>query len=303
MGLPPDLVRGKKYSGRPRLWHMEPPFWAKLWESGWTGKDRRIAILDTGVNRHPLLPTPVVDVSMVPGESPRDGDSHGTHCAGTALGRDGVGVCPEADLINVKVLSNDGSGSSDWIAKGIRLAADEGADVISMSLGGGGFYQPMKDAIQYALDAGAMVVVAAGNAGYNGRGNTIQYPALYDEAISTASYNADGNISGFSSGGQKMDWAAPGERIVSTSNDGEGFRQMSGTSMACPHAAGCALLFRQAQLQSGEAVEFGVDPLRDLIRETAEDAGPPGHDPQFGHGIVKADRMVELFIDGEIRFL
>jgi subtilisin family serine protease len=154
-GLPLDLLVGEDWeqSSVPAVWHLTRSLWDVIWGKGWTGLGERMAILDTGCNPHVLLPRPIAERSFVPGQRPTDNVSgHGTHCAGTALGRGGIGVAPEAELINVKVLSDQGSGSSTGIAQGIRWAVDEGATIISMSLGSSSPHRPTQEAMQYAAE-------------------------------------------------------------------------------------------------------------------------------------------------------
>ena len=177
--IPIDTVvhHDMMYTQAPNnLWHLPRETWDKIWNNV-TGKTINVAILDTGYASHPDLPVPSKERSFV-GQPIQDGNGHGTHCAGTATGRNGLGVAPEANLFVGKVLSNAGSGSSAGIAAGIRWAIDEGADVISLSLGGGGPDEATRRAGEHALSKGVVLVAAAGNAGYNG-GNTIGYPAKF----------------------------------------------------------------------------------------------------------------------------
>jgi subtilisin len=131
---------------------------------------------------------------------------------GTALGRGGIGVAPEAELINVKVLSDQGSGSSTGIAQGIRWAVDEGATIISMSLGSSSPHRPTQEAMQYAAERGVTVVSAAGNSGQRPPNNTIGYPARYLESGCIGAKQQNGQIASFSSAGREMGPGVPGSR-------------------------------------------------------------------------------------------
>ena len=135
--LPPDIEYGSILS-EPTVWQFPNSPWKDIWEliKPIIG-NISIAILDTGYSKHRLGPEPVTSKSFVSGQSVSDGNGHGTHCAGTALGLGGFGAAPGAKLLVGKVLSNGGSGSSSGIAAGIRWAVDNGAHIISMSLGGG----------------------------------------------------------------------------------------------------------------------------------------------------------------------
>lgn len=297
--LPPDLVTTDVVLPYDvsNWWHMKDVISNKVWEHA-TGQGEVIAILDTGVQKHPVLPDPIASKSFVRGEDaddPRSG--HGTHCAGTALGRDGVGLAPNAELIRGKVLSNSGSGGSDGIAAGIRWAADEGATVISMSLGGGSPYGPTKDAIEYAWDKGIYVNAAAGNAGYNGS-NTIGYPARFESCLCCGATRNDGSIANFSSGGREIDWAGPGQDIISCSNRGSGYVSMSGTSMATPWLSGALALLRELRRRAGKPLWKSPTEFRESLKklELTEDRGPDGHDHRFGHGVPTFELIIKAIV-------
>jgi len=289
--IPPDFKpTDEVFAEAPTLWHLRPEEWAPIWEKG-TGESVRIAILDTGYTKHTDGPEPIAERSFIRGESVRDGNGHGTHCAGTALGRNYIGVAPQAELIVGKVLSNRGSGSSSGIAAGIRWAADQGADVISMSLGGGSSYGPTNEAIDYAWSKGCIVNAAAGNSGYRGR-NTIGWPARYRSCLCTAAYDSSKRIANFSSGGPQIDWGCPGVNIVSFSNRGSGYRSMSGTSMATPYGSGLLALMIERARREGQADWKAIEAIRAVFKGNMEDAGAPGFDVRFGMGIPIAEELL-----------
>ena len=275
--------------------------WDRLWQET-TGKGVTVAVLDTGMSAHPDLPTPVETRSFISGQSIADGNGHGTHCSGTAVGRNGIGVAPDADLIIGKVLSNGGSGGSDGIAQGIRWAAEKGADVISLSLGGGGAYEPTRQAIKAALDMGCVVVAAAGNAGYNGR-DTIGYPGKFLESICIGAISESGRIANFSSGGRRIDIATPGQNIISCSHRGGGYTSMSGTSMSTPFAAGLCALIVEQQRKEGAAVLSGVEAWRKFWEQWSEDRGDPGHDVRYGYGVPRSEAIVEALAAKDIQWV
>ena len=289
VGIPPDtIVHDVVFAQAPTLWHLEPTKWAAVWERA-TGAGIRIAILDTGYTKHEAGPEPIHSRSFIRGQGIRDGNGHGTHVAGTALGRkssDGtpIGVAPGADLIVGKVLSDQGSGGSDGIAAGIRWATEVGADVISMSLGGGGPDGATNAAIADAISKGIIVNAAAGNAGYNGA-NTIGWPARGKDCICCAAYQQNGRIANFSSGGREIDWGCPGQDIVSFSTNGSGYRSMSGTSMATPFGSGVLALLVELMRRQGDAQWTAADAVRAFFKANMTDAGAPGFDERFGLGI------------------
>lgn len=281
------------------LWHIPRDKFDKIWSqvdtSGVT-----VCILDTGMNSHPDLPEPVLAKSFISGQSWRDGNGHGTHCCGTSIGRNGIGVAPRAKLMVGKVLSDGGSGSSAGIAEGIVWAADNGADVISMSLGGGDAYEPTRRGIAYANGKGCVTVAAAGNASWSPGRNTIGYPGKFLESLCIGATRSDGQIASFSSGGRELDIATPGQDIVSAGYRG-GYVSMSGTSMATPYAAGlCALIIAKMRSE-GNARLSGVDAWREFLAKWCEDRGDPGKDERFGYGVPKYSELIDALAgEGEL---
>ncbi|MCX7568483.1 S8 family peptidase [Tumebacillus sp. DT12] len=207
-----------------------------------TGSTKTIAIIDTGID----LDHPDLAAKIVPGATfvdrtttADDDEGHGTHCAGIAagIGNNGVGISgmdQTAKLMPVKVLNKRGSGYTSDIIEGVYFAADNGADVLSMSLGGGGATSAFQDAINYAHGKNKIVVAAAGNSGVS----TLSYPAAYNNVLSVAATDQNDVKTSWSNYGSSwVDVAAPGLSIYSTYNDG-GYTTMSGTSMATPLVAG-----------------------------------------------------------------
>ena len=175
-----------------------------------------------------------------------DGNGHGTHVAGTIAGaNDGfgvTGVAYNAQIMPIRVLDNNGSGYTSDVIKGIRYAADNGANVINLSLGGGGYSQAMDDAIAYATSLGSVVVMAAGNSG----GSSPDYPAAHaiNYGLAVGAVDQSGNMANFSNlaGDVVLDYVtAPGVNIYS-STPGNNYDSFNGTSMATPHVAGAAAL-------------------------------------------------------------
>ena len=255
-----------------------------MWDMGYQGGGVTIAIIDTGIDStHPDLVGKIVSESDFTDDGTTDDlGGHGTHCAGIAAGRRNAatgiaGVAPEASLINAKVLNETGSGDMSWIIKGIEYAIENNADILSISLGGwqedGTGSDPMSIAVTNAVDAGYVVVTAAGN---DGPGEaTIGSPAVSHGAIAVAASDSKGAIADFSSRGPAgdgrvaIDLAAPGDEIIAPNafwEDYEDYTVLSGTSMSCPHVAGAAALLLQAipgltpqKLQ--RALKNGADPI------------------------------------------
>jgi len=250
------------YSATQTSWSPNDPYYGQQWQypkiqapDAWavvTGTSQvAIAILDTGIDQsHEDLKAKIAkNVNFTTSGSFDDKYGHGTHVAGSAaaVSNNGLGVagtCPNCALYNVKVLGDNGSGAWSWIANGIVWAADNGAKVINMSLGGSTGSSTVEDAVNYAWNKGAVLVAAAGNSG----SSSPSYPAYYSNVIAVAATDQNDNKASFSNYGPWVDIAAPGVSILSTAPDhrnriwgfGVKYGTLSGTSMASPHVAGVA---------------------------------------------------------------
>ncbi|MET9914122.1 S8 family serine peptidase [Streptomyces sp. NPDC006476] len=255
-----------------------------------TGRDVKIAVLDTGVDTdHPDLAGRIeATASFVPGQTVEDGNGHGTHCIGTAAGpahpQQGprYGVACEARILAAKVLSNAGSGSDGQILAGMAWAVAHGARVISMSLGAGVrpgelFPQTYEHLALRALRRGTVIVAAAGNDSQRppsiqpvsrpANCPSILAVASLDKALTT-SFWSNGGINGQ---GGEINIAAPG-RDVRSAAPGGGYQNLSGTSMATPHAAGVIALLAQANPNASAAdlmalLKSGAFPLTQPVRD------------------------------------
>jgi thermitase len=212
-----------------------------------------IAIVDTGVDcTHPDLQAKCMGQQSYVGTT-RDEFGHGSHVAGivAASTNNGVGVagvCPNCRVLSVKVLDANGSGFISDVVSGITYAADHGARVINMSLGGGGRSETMRSALQYAVAHNALPVCAMGNSGSS---SSTPEPAYWYDCLSVIATQQNGSRASFSNYGIKADVAAPGVAYLSTMptftctlNTTYGYYQnydaLSGTSMATPVMSGIA---------------------------------------------------------------
>lgn len=199
-------------------------------------------IIDTGVDSsHPDFGSRVQ-----PGQDFIDGDTdaddeqgHGTHVAGTVAGTD-YGVAKGANIVPVRVLDENGSGTTDGVISGVEWVAENasGPAVANMSLGGTAD-QALDTAVQGAIDAGVTFSVAAGNESSDASGSS---PARVQDAITVAASGEQDEQADFSNYGEVVDIYAPGVDIVSAQMGG-GETALSGTSMAAPHVAGAAALY------------------------------------------------------------
>lgn len=229
----------------PEAWNASDAF------PGSTGAGATIAVIDSGVD----LDHPEFSGRIVPGYDfvdedyfADDGNGHGTHVAGTIAGANdniGVtGVAHQAKIMPLRVLNNEGYGWTSDIISAVRLAADNNADVINLSLGGGGYSQALADAIRYASNRGSVVVMAAGNSG----GSIPEQPAALavETGLAVGAVDQNRTLADFSNraGPAQLDYVtAPGVNILSAVPGG-GYDTFSGTSMAAPHVAGIAGLLK-----------------------------------------------------------
>jgi subtilisin len=296
IGLPPDelvQVNVTRVQAAGPDWGVvklkAPEAWAVT-----KGKGVRVAVLDTGCDlNHPDLKGRVRSMEDVKdftrsASGPTDRQGHGTHCAGSVLA-DGPlpGMAPEADLIVGKVLGDNGSGSVDGIANGIKFAVARNADVISMSLGGAGRDSYIPPALAAADAAGVIVVVAAGNSGP--REGTVDFPGGYPESVCIGAVDSGLKVASFSSRGPALFVAGPGVQIRSTLPGGQ-YGTMSGTSMATPNIAGLAALWCAAHPEV--AKKDRPKAFREAVRAACKDLGPPGRDTAYGWGFPDAEVMV-----------
>lgn len=266
------------------------------------GDGVNVAVLDTGVLKtHPDLKNRIKDCKdfsnpknqIVDGKCD-DKNGHGTHVAGVIAadgGSDGLGifgVAPAVNLFVYQVCSSSGSCWADDISIAIRLATDNGANIINLSLGSDSSSQLISDAVAYASDKNVFVVAAAGNDGpYVG---SIDYPAAHSVVIAVGALDINKNIADWSSRGLNsetkpyvvedgdVEFAAPGVNVESAWKDG-GYVVLSGTSMATPHVAGLA-----AKLWQKDSLTPAFS-TRELLHKFSRDLLPLGDDSDSGWGL------------------
>lgn len=264
----------------------------RLWSRGLSGKGVKIAFIDTGVDEsHPDLQGRIADATSFVSRTPHDGNGHGTHVASVAVGNGAAsnglyrGVAPKAELLIAKALADDGSGYTSDVMAGIEWAVEQGAQVVNLSLGGDD-NSDGNDALSTLCDLvwaqGIVVCVAAGNMGpHHG---TVGSPGCARDVITVGASTDRDEVAPFSARGPTMDGRPkpdilfPGEGIVAAraSNTHMGnavnarYTELSGTSMATPHASGaCALMLETKpdlkpdtikKVMMGTALDLGLDP-------------------------------------------
>ncbi len=277
------------------------PAWDKT-----KGAEITIAVIDTGVTQVPDLKL----TKFVPGydfvndrENPEDDNGHGTHVAGviaqsTNNGYGVAGIAHLAKIMPLKVLSADGGGEVADIAEAIKFAADNGADVINLSLGGGGASRLLEEAIAYAYNKGVAIVAAAGNENLN----AASYPARYPKVIGVTATDFEDAKAPYANYGAGVDLAAPGgtptnkilQNTIDPSTGESVFVGFQGTSMAAPHVSGVAALIKASGIEKPAEI---LNILQKSARKEQEDFLN-----YFGAGHLDAGAAVTLALKGELSF-
>ena len=295
------------------------PDYAKQWnfrsiniEPAWDetkGGGVTVAVIDTGISPVPDLEK----TNMVKGydfvndqELAIDDNGHGTHVAGTIAqstnnGFGVAGIAYEATLMPLKVLGDSGGGTVVDIAEAIRFAADHDADVINLSLGGGGDADVLREAIAYAHNKGVVIVAAAGNANTN----AASYPARYPQVVAVSAIDSSGSKAPYSNYGAGVDISAPGGALAE--NDPNGgilqntinpetgqsiFLPLQGTSMASPHVAAVAALVKSVGIDE-------PDEVTEILKKSARVINNDELN-YYGAGHLDADAAVKLALKGQI---
>ena len=291
-----------------KQWNLRSINMERAWDDA-QGEGITVAVIDTGITPVPDLK----DTTFVAGYDfvnnqveALDDNGHGTHVAGTIAqstnnGYGVAGIAYKAKLMPLKVLSAEGSGTVSDIAEAIRFAADHGADVINMSMGGFGDSQVLQDAIAYAHQRKVVIVAAAGNA----NANAAAFPARYANVIAVSALDATGVKAPYSNFGAGVDLAAPGGSLGQESDAGgilqetldpatgnPAWRSLQGTSMAAPHVAGVAALLKSVGIDDPEEI---ATLLKTSARTVENDT--LNH---YGAGQLDAGAAVTLALQGQL---
>lgn len=273
------------------------------WDTTTGNSSVLVAVIDTGIDyTHPDLAGNYVPLGydwVNMDNDPIDDFGHGTHCAGiiAATINNSVGIAGMAQvrIMAEKGLNANGSGWYDDLANCIIHAVDQGANILSNSWGSNESSNVIHDAIIYAQNHNVLVLASAGNSGLN----ELRYPGAFEEVVAVTATNSSDQIAWFSTYGDWVDVAAPGVSIYSTMptynvtmnnqyyNLPLNYANMSGTSMACPHAAGVAALIW------GMHPTLNATIVRYQLESTVDDLGTVGFDIYYGYGRINAAAAVE----------
>jgi type VII secretion-associated serine protease mycosin len=293
---------------RAQQWALDAMHTQEAWRTT-KGKGVTVAVLDTGVEAdHPDLVGNVLEGKDMVGFGASRGDAawakHGTAMAGIIAGHghgydneDGVlGIAPQAKILPIRVILEDGDSArgkarntrGNALAEGIRWAADQGADVINLSLGDdskSAHPEPAEDeAVQYALEKGAVVVASAGNGGE--KGDHISYPAAYPGVIAATAVDKYGTRASFSTRRWYATVSAPGVNVVIAAPDHR-YYEGWGTSAAAAFVSGAVALIK--------AAHPGLTPaqIKKLLEDTARNAPDGGRDDSRGFGFIDPAAALE----------
>jgi len=251
------------------------------------GAGIKVAIIDTGAPTHPDVKV-VKALDFSGSGNSVDKKGHGSHVAGTIAANGKIkGVAPEVELYCLKVSKDQGSGiEPQSIANALNWCADNGMDVVNLSLGGPYNESVIEQAAKRCHEKGIVLVAAAGNWGME---FGVLYPARYSTTIATAAVDLDKKHPDWSAVGKELDVAAAGVQVWSTwLNDT--YALLDGTSMATPHITGAvALIQAKAKIRYGR--KLTPDQIKMLLQMYSEDVGQRGPDDLFGFGVFSFGRI------------
>ncbi|MCR6595588.1 S8 family serine peptidase [Bacillus halotolerans] len=268
-------------SGNFEQWNLEPIQVKQAWKEGLTGKNVKIAVIDSGISPHDDLSISGGYSAVSYTSSYKDDNGHGTHVAGiigakhNGYGIDGI--APEAQIYAVKALDQNGSGDLQGLLKGIDWSIANGMDIVNMSLGTSSDSQILHDAMDKAYEKGVLLVAASGN---EGNGKPVNYPAAYSSVVAVSATDQHNQLAAFSTTGNQVEFSAPGTDITSTYLH-QYYATGSGTSQATPHAAAMFALLKQRDPGNTNVQ------LRALMQKNIVDLGMTGRDQQFGYGLIR----------------
>ena len=270
-------------------WHLAKIQASAAWDLSTGSTGVVIAVIDSGANYgHPDLAGKLLSgYDFINNDSdPTDDNGHGTAVSGTAApaSNNSLGVAGVAwanPVLPVKVLGADGSGNYSAIANGVTYAADRGARIINLSLGGTSSSRTLQSAINYAFNKNCVIIAAAGNDG----NSSPVYPAACSNVVAVSATNFADTRPTWSNYGSYVDISAPGDGIL-TLYGANAYASLSGTSFSSPVTAGVAALMASVNPRLSNIQ------IVDLLLKNTDDIGAAGYDVYYGRGRVNAYRAV-----------
>lgn len=260
-----------------------PALWSEV-----TGKGVKVAVMDSGINKHPDFSSNVKEGynAIDPTQPPVDDFGHGTLVSGVIVAQNNgygiVGVAPDVELYPVKVLDKYGEGDISAIANGIDWCIKNKIQIINMSFAIPEDKPLLRSAVMKAVNAGIIIVASATNS----YGGEVGFPASYDKVISVTAVNRKLKIGDTSPRG-KIDFSAPGLNIVSTSSSGD-YEELYGTSLATPHLTGIIALVLHNPQKFGlpSSKVYSHQEIYDILKGLTKDLGEKGKDSTYGEGFI-----------------
>ena len=265
------------------------PLGAKLLEwlgitgdnSSW-GAGIKIAILDTGVLQHSGTTGKISWINLLGDSAPPTTNGHGTAVASMINGNNPLapGIAPSSQIVSVRIADNEGGSNSFLLAAGIVAAVDAGASIINISMGSFGDSAVVRNAIEYAREAGSVIIAAAGNNGTN----RVTYPGANQGVTTIGSVDGANDLMAFSNRGTQIAFAAPGYN-VNAAWPGDQYVSVSGTSFSTPIFSGTV---------AGVMTAMGVTATQaiQLIGKYSNDVGSAGNDLGSGAGVPNIGRIL-----------
>lgn len=253
-----------------------------------TGRGVKVAIFDSGISfNHPDFGSNIKEGynAINPNTLPYDDFGHGTLVAGIICAQDNkigiVGVAQDAEIYPVKVLDKYGEGNISDIERGIDWCIKNNINIINMSFAIDKDNPLLRNSISRAIDSGIIVIASA----MNSYGGGVGYPASYEKVISVTSIDENYKIGDTSPKG-KIDFAAPGVNIISTSSDGS-YKKLSGTSLAAPYVTGLVSLILENPEKFGLSKgNISYESIYSILKKFSKDLGKKGKDNIFGEGFI-----------------
>ncbi|MBY7114872.1 S8 family serine peptidase [Bacillus sp. 17RED48] len=254
-------------------------------ENSTNNKKIKVAIVDSGIKEdHPALAGKIVKQfnAINSKDSNKDVFGHGTAIAGIIINQNTSNPSESSknvELYDVKVLSETGKGEIKEFIKGIEWCIKQDVDIMNISFGVQVHYPELEKAINKAIDSGIIVVAASGNT----FGFGVDYPAKYKDVISISS--VDKNFKRpISAAKGKIDFVAPGEKILSTDKNG-GYSEFSGTSFAAAYASNYIAELLASELNS-KGKDINSFRVKELLINLSKDLGVDGFDSSYGYGVL-----------------